>query len=133
VVSQKRTPQEEKVTASLMTAEQARAYRAAHDQAARELTRMSKRALLALQAVRDRAAGWTRHGSPQMSKHELVCELLDREYPVTKINEAGHVMYHKAGIGGSSACEWCHPHGGGRCDCSEGKAERERAAARGQS
>ncbi len=117
--------------ATPMTAEQAREYRAAHDQAARELTRMSARALLGLQAVRDRAAGFTRRGGPKMTKHELVCELLERDFPVARINEAGHVLFHKAGIGGSSACEWCHPHGGGRCDCTE--AERERAAGRGQS
>jgi hypothetical protein len=116
---------------ALMTAEQARDFRIAHDQAARELTRMSKTSLLGLQAVRDRAAGFTRKGSPPMSKHELVCELLEHSFPVAKINEAGHVLYHKAGIGGSSACEWCHPHGGGRCDCT--KAEIERAAGRGQS
>jgi hypothetical protein len=102
--------------AALMTAEQAREYRAAHDLAARELTRMSARALLGLQAVRDRAAGFTRHGSPKMTKHEIVCELLERDFPVARINEAGHVLFHQPGESWS-ACNWCHPHGGGTCEC----------------
>lgn len=107
---------------TLMTTAQAEDYLYRHDTEARRLTRMTKTALRELRDQRDQAAGITRWGpvigGGAWSKDELVNHLLAEEFPVDQLNEAIHGKYHVTGRGGSSACEYCHPHDGGRCDCS---------------
>ena len=111
---------------TIMTADQAEDFIYRHDRRARELTRMTKAGLLGLRRVRDEAAGIIRQGGAQ-SKDELVSDLLERDYPTSLLNQAIHAKYHVTGQGGSSACEYCHPHNGGRCDCSPRALELELA------
>lgn len=113
---------------TLMTTAQAEDYLYRHDTRARSLTRMTKTKLLELRRERNDAAGIIRWGQGgAWSKDELVNELLAEEYPTDKLNQAIHAKYHVTGQGGSSACEYCHPHGGGRCDCSPKALEAELA------
>jgi hypothetical protein len=104
----------------LMTPEIAAEYLARHDQDARTLTRKTKRELTGLRTARLRAQNVIVISGGPWSKDELVNDLLERDYPIDRLNEAIHVSYHHDGDGGggSSACEYCHPHDGGRCDCS---------------
>ena len=111
---------------TIMTAAAADEFLYRHDTRARALTRMTRGILADLLAARDQAAGITRWGGA-WSKDELVNELLNGEYPVDQLNQAIHAKYHVTGQGGSSACEYCHPHDGGRCDCSPRALEAELA------
>ena len=103
---------------TIMTTQQAENFLARHDADARIFTRMTKTALSDLLAARYRAEGTILVTGGPVSKDELINALLGRDYPVDKLNEAIHASYHLTGRGGSSACEYCHPHDGGRCDCS---------------
>jgi hypothetical protein len=100
----------------LMTTQQAAEFIRDHDRAARQLNGKTKKALTALRDTRLRAAGIISIGGPY-SKDELINDLLERDYPIGTVNEAIHVAYHSANESWS-ACEYCHPHGGSRCDCS---------------
>jgi hypothetical protein len=98
-----------------MTADAARGFRAARDAEARRLTRISRvdleRENAAELALRD-----TRRIYGKLSKDELIREILGYRYPVARLNEATHVLYHAPGETWS-ACDWCHPHHGGTCEC----------------
>ena len=103
---------------TLMTADQAREFRAAHDERARVLTRMTRAALRDLRATRFRNEGiiWI-SGGPS-SKDELVRDLLERDYPIDTLNETIHVLYHKPGENWS-ACEHCGPAVGATRVCPD--------------
>lgn len=103
-----------------MTAEQARVFRAAYDDMVRRLDRMSLADLAELEASKLEETGAIRiMGGPQ-SRDELVNAIAAYWYPARRLNESVHVLQHGQGKGSSTACEWCHPHDGRRCDCPIG-------------
>jgi hypothetical protein len=59
------------------------------------------------------------YGSPG-TRDELISDIMSIRFPSAKLNEAIHVQYHAPGLS-SSACQWCHPHSGGDCDCELGR------------
>lgn len=50
----------------------------------------------------------TLFGGP-VTKQELISALVELHYPLTKLNEATHVLYHSAEFP-NEACPWCDPH-----------------------
>jgi len=105
-----------------ITATEAREFRAAHDAEVSALSRKSRAELERIDAAELATRGQQRsHGGPQ-SKDELISEILSFRYPIDRLNETTHVLYHKPGESWS-ACEWCHPHGGGQCDCALGRVQ----------
>lgn len=101
----------------VLTIDMAVELKAARDADARKLSHMSAPKLREVIAAEFASQGRTSlTGFARHSRDELVGEILEIRYPHERLNEAIHVMYHQQG--GSSACEWCHPHDGGRCDCS---------------
>jgi hypothetical protein len=84
----------------MMTGDEAREYRKAHDARARMLTRMKVAALRGIAA----RAGVGAAGS----KDELVSLVLSAEFPVEKMNESIHVSFHAPGERWD-ACVFCQP------------------------
>ena len=107
---------------------QARTLREAHDGYVRRLSRMTVAALRNL--YREELAGQGSQllfGGPS-GKDELISALTGLRYPLEKLNESIHVLYHRDGIV-NSACELCHDShdetGSGDatgCDCALGRA-----------
>lgn len=91
-----------------MNQAEARELRQAHDSYVRALYREPK-AGLAVQYRKELAArGRTvLLGGPD-SKDELVRELAGLQFPLERMNESIHVLYHTAGVI-NSACPWCNP------------------------
>lgn len=90
----------------MMTTSQARALQDAHGQDARDLCNTPKTMLQALRHEMLAAEGVvTIYGGP-VTRDELVNDILSRRYPVDKLNEAAHVLYHEPGQVWS-ACEHC--------------------------
>lgn len=103
-----------------MTADEARDFRQAHDTYARELSRLPK-ARLALRYGQQLASrGVVLLGGGPVGKDELISALMRERFPLDRLNESIHVLYHQDSDGWS-ACEHCHPHSGGTCDCALGR------------
>jgi hypothetical protein len=86
----------------------------------RVLSRKSHAELAAMDLAQLAERGTVRvHGGP-LSHDELVSTIVSRQYPLEKLNEAIHVLYHTDRLS-SSACQWCHPHSGGDCHCELGR------------
>ena len=106
------------IVLSVMTEQQARTFREAYAAAVKRYSRMTIAAL----RIEDDAAladqGIQRvYGGPG-SKDEWVRAVLEhRGYTVDKLNESTHVLHHGPGECWT-ACNWCHPHQGERCECS---------------
>lgn len=99
-----------------MTPEQAAALRKGHDTDARRYSRMTRAALVVTYRTALRArAREILFGGPG-TKSEYATAILDLRYPRERLHEAIHVLHHKPGENWS-ACQWCHPHGGVRCEC----------------
>jgi hypothetical protein len=77
-----------------MTAEQARALRLAHDDAARRYGRMPKAVLAVAYQKALRARGREILLGGPVSKPELVTAILGLDYPIARLNEAIHVAWH---------------------------------------
>jgi hypothetical protein len=106
-----------------MTITEAQTFRAAHDAEVRKLSRKSRAELASIDAAELAARGMQRlYGGPH-SKDELINEIIGFHYPLERLNETTHILYHKPGESWS-ACEWCHPHGGEHCDCALGRTAR---------
>ena len=103
-------------TTAFSTAESAQAYRQAHDARVKELYRTALPALRDLERDQLARQGLRRVFGGPVSKDELVSAILATEYPAERLNEAGHVLYHKLGETWS-ACNFCHPHQGSTCEC----------------
>jgi hypothetical protein len=104
-----------------MNETEARTLREAHNAYVKRLSRMSRYNLE--HAYRADLADRGRQvisGGP-VSKDDLIAALCDLHYPVAKLNEATHTLYHTPGAT-NSACELCHDddglHAGYLCECS---------------
>ncbi len=91
----------------MMTESEAREYRTMHDAEVRRLSRMTRKSLV----IEDRSELASRgierlYGGPG-NKDEFIREILGYRYPVDKLNESIHVLYHKPGETWE-ACEHCH-------------------------
>lgn len=85
-----------------MNETQARVFREAHDHYVKTISRKSKTQLVTLTDQEMTVYGGTRH----WSKDELVSALVELRYPLAKLNESIHVLYHVDGIT-NDVCEWC--------------------------
>jgi hypothetical protein len=103
-------------TVTFPTAESALTYRQAHDTRVKALYRMTMPTLRGIEQAHLAEQGYRRVSGGPVSKDELVNAILATEYPVGLLNETTHVMHHKPGETWS-ACEFCHPHLGGTCEC----------------
>lgn len=93
--------------AGVMTAEQAREFRAAHDAEVVRLSRMSKQALGIEERRLMRKQGIQRVFGGPVLKDEYISSVLElRGYTTGRLNEATHVLCHQA-AGTWSACEFC--------------------------
>lgn len=106
-----------------MTVPEAQEFRAGYEAEVRELSRKSRTELASIEAAELSGRGMQRlFGGPQ-SKDELINAIVGYRYPLERLNETTHILYHEPGESWS-ACEWCHPHGGEHCDCALGRVTR---------
>ena len=89
-----------------MNETQARTIREAHDGYVKSIYRKPKAALAQMyrSELADRGQ-YILFGGPS-SKDELVSALVELRYPLVKMNESVHVLYHVDGIT-NDICEWC--------------------------
>jgi hypothetical protein len=78
----------------MMTFKEAKAFRTAHDQDARTLTRTRKGELQATWRDEMQRTGVLDPGAGPATKDGLVADILDHRYPVGQLNQAMHVLYH---------------------------------------
>jgi hypothetical protein len=104
------------MTTAFPTAEAALTYRQSYDQRMKALYRKTVPTLRDIERDHLAERGIRRISGGPARKEELISAILEVEYPIARLNEATHVIYHRPGES-SSACNWCHPHQGGRCDC----------------
>lgn len=91
-----------------MNQDQARILREAHDGYVRSIARMPKATLANMYRNELAALGsMSLYGGPA-SKDELVAALVELRYPLAKLNESVHVLYHVNGIT-NEVCEQCNP------------------------
>ena len=85
---------------------QARTIREAHDGYVRSIYRKPKATLAQMyrSELADRGT-YSLYGGP-VSKDELISALVELCYPLAKMNESVHVLYHRDGIT-NDVCEWC--------------------------
>ena len=85
---------------------QARIIREARDSYVKSIYRKPKAALAQMyrSELADRGQ-YILFGGPS-SKDELVSALVELRYPLAKMNESIHVLYHQDGIT-NDVCEWC--------------------------
>ena len=86
---------------------QARTFREAHDGYVRSIYRKPKATLAAM--YRDELADQGKQilfGGPG-SKDELISALTELRYPLAKLNESIHVLYHDSEVV-NEACEFCN-------------------------
>lgn len=86
---------------------QARIFREAHDSYVKSIYRKPKATLAAM--YRDELADRGRQilfGGPT-GKDELISALTELRYPLAKLNEAIHVLYHTPEVV-NEACEYCN-------------------------
>lgn len=89
-----------------MNETQARTLREAHDGYVRSIYRKPKTQLAAMYRDEQAAHGiQTLYGGPA-TKDELVSALTELRYPLARMNESVHVLYHTAGIV-NDACDHC--------------------------
>lgn len=89
----------------MMTEPEAREFRARHDADVRRLSRMS-RARLAETDAQELASRGIQRLYGQLSKDELIAEILGYRYPREQYDETTHILYHKPGEIWS-ACDIC--------------------------
>ena len=89
-----------------MTEDEARQFRSWHDMYVKQLSRKTRADLAALYRIQLSRQGFVQIAGGPQSKDELIRELVETEFPVAKLNEAGHVLYHKPGENWS-ACDHC--------------------------
>lgn len=104
-----------------MTREQADRIFTEHGQALREIAATRKGELESMYRDELDARGMRLLAGGPRTKDELIRAILDFRYPRAQLDEVTHLIYHQDSDGWS-ACEHCHPHGGGRCDCKLGQA-----------
>ena len=89
-----------------MNETEARTLREAHDGYVKSIYRKPKAQLAALYRDEQAARGiQTLYGGPA-SKDELISALTELRYPLAKMNESIHVLYHGGGIV-NDACDQC--------------------------
>lgn len=89
------------------TAGTAREYNSTYGTTVRRLSRMSAVALR-IEERRLMAEQGSERLSGKLSKDELVSSVLAlRGYTTERLSEAIHVLHHKPGVTGSTACQWC--------------------------
>lgn len=89
-----------------MSTSEAQAFRDAYGAEVSRLSRKTRTQLRQIDAAALTARGMQRlYGGPQ-SKDELISEILGFSYPVDRLNETTHVLYHKPGENWS-ACDLC--------------------------
>ena len=97
------------MTITLMSPDEAHAFRADHDNYVKALYRMTKGELAVLHRSQLRADGVEIiYGGP-VTKDEYARDILARRYPIDKLNEAGHVLFHGHPASWQD-CPWCDPH-----------------------
>ncbi len=102
-----RKPSETSQGVPLMSEHEASEYRRAHDRDVRMLNRLSKKALREISAAELAESGIIRVAGGPVTKAEFITEILDRRWPITRLNETSHVLYHHSGERWS-ACDWCN-------------------------
>jgi hypothetical protein len=105
-------------TTGPMTEPQARIFREAYAAAVKRYSRMTVMDLRDEYTAALADAGIEHvYGGPGL-KDELISAVLDRRgYTIVKLNYSTHVLHHGPGECWT-ACDWCHPHQGERCECS---------------
>lgn len=88
---------------------QARLIREAHDGYVHLLARKPKAELARLYGEELAAHGRTLLFGGPASKDELIGALVEMRYPLVKMNESIHVLYHTPEIV-NEICEWCNPN-----------------------
>lgn len=88
-----------------MNETQARTLREAHDGYVKSIYRKPKSTLAGLYREELAAQGTTILFGGPASKDELVSALVELRYPLAKMNESIHVLYH--GEFANDACEYC--------------------------
>ena len=94
-------------TQTPMSELQARTIREARDGYVQSLSRKTKAALAALHREELAALGREILFGGPASKTELITALVELRYPLAKLNEAIHVLYHSAEFP-NDACEHCN-------------------------
>lgn len=88
---------------------EARTLREAHTAYVQRISRVSVGRLRILYREELAEQGRTvLHGGPA-SKDELVSAIVGLRYPLAKLNESVHVLYHQEGVV-NEICAWCNPH-----------------------
>jgi hypothetical protein len=90
----------------LMTTLEAKRFRIDHDNAVKMLNRLTVAKLKVVYARNLNERGMVSlYGGPA-SKDELISAIIAFEYPIGKLNESIHVLYHVDGWK-LDICEWC--------------------------
>lgn len=90
----------------MFTTQEAKKFRTDHDACARMLNRLTVAKLKVVYARNLNERGQSiLYGGPS-GKDELISAILAFEYPITKLNESIHVLYHVDGWK-LDICEWC--------------------------
>lgn len=110
-----------KADAALMSADDAKSLRASHDAHARKLSKTSKTELHSIYASELLAHGARLLAGGPVSRDELVNAILTLRYPQAQMDLSTHVLYHETD--GWTACQYCHPHSGARCECGLGRSD----------
>jgi|SRR6185437_13770684 len=93
-------------TENFPTIESALEYRTAHDDRAKVLARKTAPSLRDRYRDHVRRQGSELISGGPVTRQELMTEILAIEFPIALLNEASHVIYHKAGETWR-ACAWC--------------------------
>lgn len=91
-----------------------------HDDCVRNLSRQTKSALTAAYRQQLASQGVTLLSGGPARKDELISAIVTERFPTDQLNQSIHVLYHNPGETWS-ACKWCHPHAGARCECEIGR------------
>lgn len=105
-----------------MNETQARILREAHDGYVKSIYRKPKAQLATMYRAELAAQGTTLvYGGPA-SKDELVSALVELRYPLAKMNESIHVLWHTGEIR-NEVCEYCNPDPCPKCGALQGQCE----------
>lgn len=89
----------------MMTKTEAQTFRSDHDSSARMLNRMSKSTLKVVYNRNLSSRGYQIVSGGPASKDELISAILAFEFPIAKLNESIHVLYHDEWK--NDICEHC--------------------------
>lgn len=90
-----------------MNETQARTFFEARSGYTQRISRNTKAALATLYSVDQAERGVTTVFGGPATKQELISALVELHYPLAKMNEASHVLYH--GEYANDACAYCNP------------------------